>query len=247
MKSLPTSRYLRFLTIFMLGFPVFYLLMASFIYDLTSKGILSLVLSPLFYLSSIFWIATGFGFRKMRKWSWYTFGFAQVFVTYLNALNLVSYSLSQTKVEAFILTLLIQFYVFTVASREIRVPYLFPKIRWWESGIAGMSHIVVDVEQSEQGKSVGQILDINTRGCFVKCPKPFADFEKIRIKASVYGFDLDLPGVVVWNAGSTVTHPKGIGVKFYGLDRKRKKRLLAISKRFSKEKDSNSVIKPKSA
>ncbi len=232
----------------MVGFPVFYLLFTALIFELNSKGVLALVLSPLYYLASIFWVMTGFGFRKMRQWSWYTLWFAQLFVFYLNALSLVNYSRSETKVQAFVLTLLIQFYVFFAASREVRVPYLFPRIKWWESGIAGMTHIRVEIETTHSEKSahpepsLGQILDINLRGCFLKTPRDFHEFEKIKMRGNFYGTPLELPGTIVWLAQSTVTHPKGVGVKFYGLDGLRKKHLKGAIKQFLKERESSGVI-----
>lgn len=227
----------------MIGFPVFYIIFASLFFELNSRGALSILLSPLFYIASIFWIYTGFGFRKMQKWSWYTCAFAQVFTTYLNAICLLNYSESGIKALLFFWTLLIQFYVHLVARREIRVPYLFPEIRWWESGIAGMTHIQVEVERTEKDKASGQILDISGRGCFLKCPIEFNSFEKIKLQGTFLNHTIDLPGVVVWNARSTVTHPKGVGIKFFGLDRKKKKRLQIMIKRFHKEKGSNRVIK----
>jgi hypothetical protein len=225
----------------MIGFPFFYLIFVSLIFELKSKGVISVALSPLFWLASIFWISTGVGLRKMRQWSWYTFGAAQVFITYLNALNLVSYSDSEFKGYAFMLTLAIQFAVYRVVQGEIRVPYLFPRLAWWESGIAGMHHLKVEIfhSRSPSGVSMTQLLDINNRGCFLKSPLDFESFEKVKIRLAGYGQEVDLPGLIVWNAKSTVTHPKGIGIKFYDLNRTRRRKVRVISKRFEREKAKN--------
>lgn len=219
----------------MIGFPFLYIIFAMFIFDLSDSGIVSVLLSPLFYLASIFWIVSGVGLLRMQKWAWYTFFAAQFFITYLNALNLVHYSQSPTKGLAFGLTLLVQLFVYFQVRKEIRVPYLFPKINWWESGIAGMPHIDVQVV-TESGMELGQILDLSVRGCFVKTPKNFKHFEKIKIVGRPYRVDLEVSGTVVWSAASSVTHPKGIGVKFYGLGREDKKRLKQIIIEFEKEK-----------
>jgi hypothetical protein len=235
------SRYAWLFTIFMIGFPVFYLIFASLIFELKSKGIVAVALSPLFWFASLFWIFTGFGLQRMRQWSWYTFGAAQVFITYLNALNLVSYSESHFKGYAFILTLVIQFFVFRVVQGELRVPFLFPRIQWWESGIAGMHHLSVEISHSKSpsGVSTVQLLDISNKGCYLKSPLDFEPFERVKIKVIGYGQEVDVPGQIVWNAKSTVTHPKGIGVKFYDLNRKRRRQVKIISKRFEREKDKN--------
>jgi hypothetical protein len=238
------SRYLWFFTIFMVGFPIFYLLFAAFIFDLGSKGILSILLSPMFYLASVFWVITGFGLRELKHWGWYTFIGAQFFITYLNALNLVNYSDSSSKGMAFALTVLIQLYVFLTVANEVRVPYLFPRIKWWESGLAAMHHVPVEMFHvgSATGTSMGQLLDVNTRGCFIKCPADFGSLEKITIRVEAYGLSVDVPGRVMWNAVSAVTHPKGIGVQFYALDRSHKRKLRRIIRHFNQEKNQVDVI-----
>ena len=243
------SRYLWVLSAFMLVFPAFYLVFVALIFELKSKGVLSVALSPLFYLASIFWIVTGVGIRRMKQWSWYTFGAAQFFVTYLNALNLVNYSESEYKGYAFAFTLVIQFCVYYLVEGEIRVPFLFPKLKWWESGIAGMHHVPVEVmhTRSATGVSPAQLLDMNMKGCFLKSPLDFQPFEKIMIRVSAYGQSVDIPGLIVWNAKSAVTHPKGIGVQFIELNRTKRRKVKVISKRFVKEKDRDNVGTPVSA
>ena len=227
----------------MVGFPLFYLIFVSFIFDLSSKGIISVALSPLFYLASIFWIVTGVGLRQMKQWAWYTFGAAQFFSIYLNALNLVHYSDSNFKGSAFILTLLIQFFIYLAVDRELRVPFLFPKLKWWASGLAGMHHMQVEIfhSKSPTGISPGQMLDVSAKGCFIKSPLDFEPMEKIKMKLDGYGQAVEVPGIIVWNARSTVTHPKGIGIKFLDLDRKKRRKIRVISKRFLNEKESKDV------
>ena len=237
-QELRCSRYTSLMIFFMLPFPVSYLLFATFIFDLDSKGILSVVLSPLFYLASFFWIITGVGLKRLKKWSWYTLLLAEFFITYLNALNLVQHSNSEFKVWAFVFTVLIQGYVLVYISNELRVPYLFPKIRWWESGIAGMPHLDVSLNHlsNSQGITSGQVLDINLKGCFIKTHHDYPPFEKVTLNLNAFEQSLEVSGVVVWNAKSTVTHPKGIGVQFGDVSRKKKRVLRVIVQRFLRMK-----------
>lgn len=238
-QELRCSRYAAFLTFFMVPFPVTYLIFSALIFDLDSRGIIALALSPLFYLASFFWIITGVGLRRLKKWSWYTFLLAQFFITYLNALNLVHNSKSEYKGWAFAFTLLIQTYTYVAVLRELRVPYLFPRINWWESGIAGMPHLAADLHYLgiSPGSSKGQILDINSRGCFIKSPNDFSPFQKITIGIDAFGQTVEIQGYVIWNAKSTVTHPKGVGVRFGELSRQNRRRVRIISQRFIKQKD----------
>jgi Tfp pilus assembly protein PilZ len=157
----------------------------------------------------------------------------------LNALNLVQNSDSTYKGLAFVVSILIQFFVFSLVARGIRVPYLFPHIRWWESGTAGMTQIAVEVlhMSSKTGTSHAQMLDVGVRGCFVKSPFEFEPFEKIQLRIDAYGHQLLVSGHVVWNAKSTVTHPKGIGVQFVDLDRKKRRAMKVITQRFIKQRE----------
>ena len=238
-QELRCSRYTAFLTHFMVAFPLAYLVFATLIFELDSKGILRVVLSPLFYLASFFWIISGTGLKRLRKWSWYTFLGAQFFITYLNALNLLEHSQSQFKAWAFFFTLLVQSYVFLAVKREIRVPYLFPKIRWWESGIAGMPNLPVEVLHlgNSRGTTPGLVLDVSQVGCFIKTHLDFEPFEKVSVQLEAFGQKLEIPGIVLWNAKSTVTHPKGVGVRFGELNRKSKRSLRVVVQKFLRQKD----------
>jgi Tfp pilus assembly protein PilZ len=93
------------------------------------------------------------------------------------------------------------------------------------------------------GMSMTQLLDISVRGCFLKSHLDFEPFEKVKIRINAYGQEVDIPGQIVWNAKSTVTHPKGIGIRFYDLNRKRKRKVKVVSKRFEREKEKNEVTR----
>lgn len=230
----------------MLGFPVFYFFLSILLFSLQARGLFSVLLSPVFYLTSIFWVVTGVGLRRMNKWTWGTFLIAQALTMYLNIVNLISYSDSEAKGFSFLVILLVQSYIQVVISRHLRVPYLFPKIKWWESGLAAIQNIPAEVfhVSSITGTSTGQILDIGPTGSFIKTPYEFEAFEKIKVRIQAYQQEVDLPGVVVWRAESTVTHPRGIGVEFGTLDRIKKRKLRVITKCFQKERNQRSILTP---
>jgi hypothetical protein len=165
----------------MVGFPLLHPLLSALVFELPMKGVVSIVLSPLYYLASLFWVISGLGLRAFHHWAWYTFVTAQVMAAYFNALILVNFSNSEFKGFAFILVMMIQYLVLKIVAREIRVPYLFPRIKWWESGIAGIHHLTVDLTPTQSGvpASKGQLLDLSLRGCFIKSPHDFQIHEKI--------------------------------------------------------------------
>jgi Tfp pilus assembly protein PilZ len=224
----------------MVAFPLLYPLIAAFVFELPSKGVVSIVISPLFYVVSVFWVASGLGIQGLKHWAWYTFGVAQVLSAYLGAFILANYSESQLKVAVFVLGLLIQYVMQQIVSREMRVPYLFPKIRWWESGIAGIHHLPIEFTTKAGVQHRGQLLDISPRGCFVKSPLDFNLGEEVLLRVEAEGRLLELAGFIAWNAKSTVTHPKGIGVRFTEGERVHRKRLKSFVKSFNLEKDAPS-------
>jgi Tfp pilus assembly protein PilZ len=246
-KEMLMSRTLRILTIFMVGFPVLHPLLSALVFQLPLKGVVSIALSPLYYLASIFWVMSGIGLRAFHHWAWYTFVIAQVLAAYFNALILVNHSNSDFKGFSFILVMAIQYLLFRIVSREVRVPYLFPRIHWWESGIAGIHHLPVDLTPTQSGvpASKGQLLDLNPRGCFIKSPHDFRLHDPIQVRINAYGQELILSGKVVWNAKSTVTHPKGIGVQFGEIQRPLRRKVRVLIKYFNQQKDNsngNAVI-----
>ena len=222
----------------MVGFPVLYPLMAAFMFELGPKGVLSIVLSPLFYLASVLWVMTGVGMQTVKHWSWYTFCASQVLATYFNALILINYSESDFKGVAFVVVLGLQYFVFYGVAREMRVPYLFPRINWWESGIAGIPHLGVELSPTEGGVPAqkGQLLDLSSRGCFIKTPMDYRLGDPIKLRLEAYGQEGSVSGRIVWLAASTVTHPKGIGVQFGENERSMKRKLRLIIRYFNQER-----------
>ncbi len=183
---------------------------------------------------------TGLRLRSLKKSSWYLFLGANLSTTYVNALNLVHYSNSNLKVHAFVLTLLIQFYVFLVVQRDVRVPYLFPRLKWWESGVAGMSQITTRFRSGTDSEEFdGLILDLNAKGCFLKTPKEMKLGEVALMSFQAFGHELMVPARVVWQARSTVTHPRGLGLEFYKLNKQTQRKLKIVSKRFEKWRKSS--------
>ncbi|NDG85223.1 MAG: PilZ domain-containing protein, partial [Proteobacteria bacterium] len=80
----------------------------------------------------------------------------------------------------------------------------------------------------------GEILDLSPLGCFVKTRNHLALHDNVKLHFRVYGFDFECPGNVVWLPLSSVTHPKGMGVKFYGLSRLQRRGLKVVEKRLRK-------------
>jgi Tfp pilus assembly protein PilZ len=235
------SRTLRFLTILMVGFPILYPLASALVFELPLKGVGAIAISPLFYLATVLWIASGVGLRSFRHWSWYTFLSAQGLAAYFNALILVNYSESDFKGYTFLIVLAFQFMCVRLVAREVRVPYLFPRIQWWKSESEGIPSLEVEMRVTGLNQSEAQlrgaVLDLSGRGCFVKTQSDFNLGDSVEMMIRAYGQEMALEGKIVWNAWSTVTHPKGIGIRFFDLERAERRRLRGMVKAFTLEKE----------
>jgi Tfp pilus assembly protein PilZ len=218
-----------------MSFPMAYLLVASLMFDLPATACVQLLLSPFYYIVSVLAIAGGYGLWEMYRWGWYVYIVSNIFIGYETAIVMNQYSESHHKLLGFILSLLAIVVVAFRVSREIRVPYFFPKIRWWESNPRYRLAVPAAVTRKVSEEAVtGEILDLSMSGCFVKTRVDLKTDEPVHLKFEVFKQAVQCEGVVVWKSESTVTHPKGVGVKFTTIERQEKRSLRLVAKRLKK-------------
>ncbi len=225
------SRTLKFIAFFYLSFPFAYVIAAALIFDVPARSCVRMLLSPLFIIVSLIAMVAGYGLWEMRRWAWHGFFATNIVVTYLNAIVVQDYSESHHKLLAFLFSMTCVALVLLRVAREIRVPYFFPKIRWWESNPRYRLAVPALILRKDGTPLEGQILDLSITGCFVKLRQDMQADEQVQIKFTVFKLELDCSGVVVWRSTSTVTHPKGIGIKFGELQRPQKRALRLITRR----------------
>ncbi len=228
------SKFLKSLAIFFIGFPVFYIVLAAALYDIPFNKCVGVLLSPFYYGVSLCVVFVGYGFWEMKRWSWYLFLLSQVFIGYENAILVNGYAESHHKILIFIVGSLLQIGLVFRVAREVRVPYFFPRIRWWESNPMYRLSVPVNLDWKLDKSLDGEILDLSLVGCFIKLRADLAENEHLVLKFNIYGYELKCEGKVVWCAQSAVTHPKGIGVKFNILTRTQRRSLRVISRKLKK-------------
>lgn len=219
---------------FYLSFPVTYIILVALLFDVPANNCLRILLSPFYYLVAFLAVAVGYGLWEMRKWAWYVFLITNVLIGYENAIVVQDYSASHHKVSAFIASLLMLIFIIIRVAREVRVPYFFPKIRWWESNPRYRLAVPVQMNRKNGTTVEGEILDISMGGCFVKLRADLAQDEGISLRFTVFGHPLACDGTIVWRTDSTVTHPRGVGVKFGDMDRENRKALRQVNRRLKK-------------
>ena len=234
MKKYATKT-LRLIALLYCSLPVVYPIWLSLWFDIPGSRVLSLFLSLGYWFVILLAVISGFGVWEMKRWAWYVFIASNLFLIYENAFIVATYGDAKTSGIQFLAGVALIFAMVFRIGKELRVPYFLPEIRWWESDPARKLLIPVQIGVAGSEKPVdGDIMDLALGGCFVKCQHDLADDARVELKFTLFGYEITCPGNVVWKAASTVTHPKGMGVKFDTLGKVYKRR-LRISTRKLKE------------
>jgi len=228
-----TTRVLKSVAAIYLAFPLAYLVFAATVFNIPLNTLVRVVISPLYLILSILAVVTGYGLWEMRRWSWYVFLITNGLVIYANAIFLHDLGETHHRLLSFLVSLgLICALVYQVA-REVRVPYFFPKIRWWESNPRYRLSVPATLHR-KAGPISGEIQDISIGGCFIKLRTECRQDEELEVEFKLFGHALKCKGRIVWCTISTVTHPRGIGIKFDVLPKGDRRALRAITRRLRK-------------
>lgn len=229
-----TSRFLKSVAAAYFAFPLVYLAVVAVLFDIPASPCVRILLSPLFFIVCGLAIASGYGFWEMKRWAWYLFVPTNLLIAYATAIFGADYGESHHQVLAFAGCVFGLVALTYRVAREVRVPYFFPKIRWWESDpryrLSSPAKLRRQVNGEEKA-SDAEILDISTGGCFLKTRDDLRQDEEVVVAFSIFGIPVSCAGNVVWRTQSTVTHPKGIGVKFSAIEKAQRRCLRQITRR----------------
>jgi len=217
-----------------MAFPLWHILAAAVFFDIPFNFCIGILLSPFYYIVGASAVSAGYGLWEMRRWAWYMLLFSNVLISYENAVIANLYGESHHKILAYLSSLVILLGVTYRVAKEIRVPYFFPKIRWWESDPRYKLSVPVQLTRNNGEAMTGQIMDLSIGGCFVKLRGDLATDEDIALQFTIFGYSVICRGNVVWRTHSTVTVPRGVGVKFGVLGRLEKRHLKFINRRLKK-------------
>lgn len=225
------SRMLKTIACVYMAFPASYLVISAILFNVSLDNCVKILLSPFYWILSAVGIATGLGLWEMRRWSWYALAVANALVVYESAWVVSEYGAAFHGAVAFLLSVALLAGVTYRVAREIRVPYLFPRIRWWESNPRYKLSAPVVVRRKDGSVLEGEILDISVGGCFIKLHHALLQDESVGLNFALFDLPVACKGAVVWRTNSTVTHPKGVGVKFEPLLRHERRSLRVIARR----------------
>ena len=220
------------------SFPLTYILILGTFYNLPLNKIMGIFFSLYYVLHAILAVVTGFALHRMQPYAWHIFLFHSflLFVEqFYVALTLAENNHVEIPLIFNCLVILASIYLLKL---ELRVPYFSPQIAWWESDPRYKISVPVHMTCSDHFYS-GEIMDISASGCFIKSKESIKVDQVIHVKFSLFDQKFDCDGKVVWRTESGVTHPKGVGIKFIGLEKKRQsqlretvKKLKNLSKKF---------------
>jgi len=212
-----------------MGFPVVYLFAAAILFDIPVSKCVQMILSPSYYLLSILAVLSGYGLWEVRPWGWYVFLVTNILVVYSNAVMATHYAESHHTVLSFIFSMTLVIGLLFKIGREICVPYFLPKIRWWESNPRYKLSVPAKFKSAKTNAfGEGDILDISLDGCFIKTRTDIPLHEPLSMNFTMFNISVACPGIIVWRTGSTVTHPRGIGIKFAPVPRVQRRSLRMV-------------------
>ena len=196
-------------------FPFHYVPVAWIVYEIPLQKMLSILLSPFFYIVCLLAMIAGYALWELKRYSWYLSCVANIFTLYENAVLLTEYGDRPNRLSIFLVSVVLCIYFVYRTRAELYVPYFFPRIRWWESSAESRA-ITFPARIEREGGSLidAEILDFSRKGCFIKIREDFKQDEHVNIAFKIQGQPFTCPGIIAWRTQSAVTHPKGIGVKF---------------------------------
>lgn len=211
-------RIINFLAYVLWSFPFTYILLMGTFYNLSPERMLLLFFSLYNLIHSIIAVWTGMALYRMRPYSWHLYVFHSILMIAEQFYVGLRYGESNFVAVPLTFTSVAILGALYVLKTELRVPYFSPKIAWWESDPRYKISVPAQMTCPDHSYR-GDIMDISASGCFIKTKDPLKVDQAIQIKFSLFDHKFDCTGRVVWRTESGVTHPKGVGVRFVGLDK----------------------------
>lgn len=219
-------------------FPIVFAPFVWLIFEIPPAKLAQILLSPLYYFVAFWAVLIGYGVLNMTRWAWYVLLPTNILIAYESAVIVANYAHSNQKILVLGLIILSLMVATYKLRSEFRVPYIHPRIPWWEMYPGTLMDIpakIVRITKAKTPTFSGKILDVNSGGVFIKTPADFLLDEKVEIIFSVFDHEVQVSGVIVWKASSAVTHPKGIGIKFQQIEKNNKRKLKGVLSRLRKQ------------
>lgn len=246
-SAVTKSRVLKAIIYLHWAAPVGYIIALAALYNLNWTTAVDILFSVYYIARSVLNIWVGWVLYQSKPWAWHVY--------LINALLMVAEQfycgimISDTHLvfpSIIVAITAISIAVFLVKI-EFRVPYFSPQIAWWESDPRYRISVPVQLT-SKDNFYTGEIMDMSSTGCFVKTKAVFAIDDIISLRFSIFEKDFFCKGKVVWSAEAALTHPRGIGARFFDMPKEEHallketvKKLRGVSKKLRLERREEKV------
>lgn len=219
-----------------LSTPVTYIILLGALYNLPLVKIGKIFFSFIYWAHSLIAIFSGWSLLKMKPYAWHSFFVLCILM--LAEQIYIAYSLAENYFVPFplVTAITVIMVLFYLVTSELRVPYFSPRIAWWESDPRYKISVPSQITTPDHLYD-GEIMDISAGGCFVKTKASLYPDQIIHLRFSLFEKNLGYSGRIVWKTESTVTLPKGVGIKFLGMNRTEQSELRATVKKLRKLSD----------
>lgn len=211
-------RFVNCLAYILWSFPLTYVPLLGTFYNLPLERMASIFFSFYNVAHSTVAIVTAFALYRMRPYAWHFYVFHSLLMLVEQFYVGIRYGQSNFVIVPLTFSTIIILTVLYILKLELRVPYFSPKIAWWESDPRYKISVPAQMTCSDHFYR-GDIMDISASGCFIKTKDPMKVDQVVQIKFSLFDHKFECNGRVVWRTESGVTHPKGVGVRFIGLEK----------------------------
>jgi Tfp pilus assembly protein PilZ len=231
-------RVINFFSYLLWSFPITNVLALGAFYNLPLPKMAAILFSVFYIVHAAIAIGTGFALYHMKPYAWH------LFVFHCLLMVVEQFYVALTMAENYHVEIPLTFACIVIVAclflltLELRVPYFNPRIAWWESDPRYKISVPAQMTAADHFYH-GEIMDISAGGCFIKLKETLKTEQLIQVKFALFDQKFDCSGKIVWRTDSGVTHPKGVGVKFYGLEKKNQialretvKKLKSLSKKY---------------
>lgn len=211
-------RFINCLAYVLWSFPITYIPLLGTFYNLSPSLMASIFFSFYNVVHSTIAITTAFALYRMKPYAWHFYVFHSFLMVVEQFYVGLRYGQNTFVAVPLAFSTCLILAVLYILKLELRVPYFSPKIAWWESDPRYKISVPAQMTCSDHFYR-GDIMDISASGCFIKTKDPIKVDQVIQIKFSLFDHKFECDGRVVWRTESGVTHPKGVGVRFTGLEK----------------------------
>jgi hypothetical protein len=190
-----------------------------------ATGNLLVIVIVFLWLSAI---PLSYGLYKVRLWAWYYFLLHSVsmFVVSLIGSNGLTFSVASLINVVFLIP--IGYFI----SREIRVPYFNPRVRWWEQSKRFLNEVKILLNEKAL-----KTYDFSIKGAFIREENlsAYRISDLIPIEIDLNKAKINCFAYIRWINNENNHYPKGFGVKFEKLTPKDKSQIGNYIKNLIKE------------